>query len=211
MNLGNKIKEFRNKQELTQNELADKLFVSFQAVSQWENGTTNPDINTLIKLAKTFNISLDELFDIKINKKHEKEEVEINIKDAKADELYILLAKGNQLQKLINYKEFVKHNDKIEVNYDGSINNIYTHFSITVKGDVNASAIAGDSVTCGNVGNDVHAGDSVTCGNICGNVTAGDSVTCGNIDGNVKAGDNVTCNEIFGGVKADTVNISNFR
>ena len=207
MELGKKIKELRNKHGLTQNELAEKLFVSYQAVSQWENGTTNPDINTLVELAKTFNISLDELFDLKINNKTE----ELNIKDAKDDELYILLARGNQLQKLINYKEFVKHNDNLEVKYDGSINNIYTHFSITVKGDVNASAIAGDSVTCGNVGNDVHAGDSVTCGNIAGNVTAGDSVTCGNIDGNVKAGDNVTCNEIFGSVTADTVNISNFK
>ena len=33
-------------------ELAEKVFVSYQAVSQWENGTTNPDINTIIENCK---------------------------------------------------------------------------------------------------------------------------------------------------------------
>jgi transcriptional regulator with XRE-family HTH domain len=54
MELGKKIKELRTKQGLTQNELAEKVFVSYQAVSQWENGTTNPDINTIVNNAKTY-------------------------------------------------------------------------------------------------------------------------------------------------------------
>lgn len=204
MELGKKIKEIRQQHNLTQNELAEKLYVSFQAVSQWENGTTNPDINTIIELAKEFNLSLDELFDLK---KSNSQQEQIKIKDAKEDELYILVAKGNTLKQLINYKEYVKHSDLIHVEYDASLNSVYSHFSITVKGDVEKEVIAGDNVVCGNVEGTINAGDNVTCGNVIGNINAEDKVTCGNINGDVTS-DVVNAKEIHGNIDADTVNIT---
>ena len=64
MQLCEKLRKIRLEKGLTQNDLATKLFVSYQAVSQWENGTTTPDVNTLVKLAKELEISLDELFEL---------------------------------------------------------------------------------------------------------------------------------------------------
>ena len=200
MQLCEKLRKIRLEKGLTQNDLATKLFVSYQAVSQWENGTTTPDVNTLVKLAKELEISLDELFEL--NPKLE----DVHVKGAKEETLYILLVKGNQLAKLIDYKEFVKHNDTLQIEYDGDIKDIYSHFSITVKGDVKDTVAAGDSVTCGNVGKNVSAGDSITCGNVDGSVSAGDSITCGNVGGTVTAGDDVTCGNIDGSVRAVEVN-----
>lgn len=202
MELGKKIKELRTQKGLTQNELAEKLYVSYQAVSQWENGTTNPDINTIIELAKEFDLSLDDLFDLK---KSNSQEEQINIKDAKEDELYILVAKGNTLKQLIDYKEYIKHHDNIKIEYDGSLNSVYSQFSITVKGDVSGEVIAGDSVVCGNVEGDVNAGDNVTCAHVNGDINAGDKVTCANVIGDVNAGDVVDCKNITGNVNSDVV------
>ena len=61
MNLGEKIYELRTKKNLSQGDLADKLDVSRQSVSKWENNTAVPDLDKLIKLCDVFEISLDEL------------------------------------------------------------------------------------------------------------------------------------------------------
>lgn len=60
MEIGKIIKEGRLKKGLTQQELANLLNVSMQAVSKWERGGT-PDIMLLVPLAKILEISLDEL------------------------------------------------------------------------------------------------------------------------------------------------------
>ena len=62
----NKLVELRKKHGLSQEELADKLGVSRQAVSKWERSEASPDTDNLIELAKLYDISLDELL---LNKK----------------------------------------------------------------------------------------------------------------------------------------------
>ena len=61
LKLGENLKKFRLQRELTQEQLADVLGVSAQAVSRWENGTTYPDITLLPTIASYFEITLDEL------------------------------------------------------------------------------------------------------------------------------------------------------
>ena len=61
MTLGMKIYEKRKEKGLTQEALAEKLGVSAQAVSKWENGATCPDIALLPKLAKIFDVTVDAL------------------------------------------------------------------------------------------------------------------------------------------------------
>ena len=61
--VGENIKKTRNKIGITQEELAEKINVTRQAVSNWENGKTEPDIETLTKIAQIFDISIDELVD----------------------------------------------------------------------------------------------------------------------------------------------------
>ena len=59
--VGKNIKEKRKSLNITQEELAEKLSVTRQAVSSWENGKTEPDIEMLTKIAQIFDISIDEL------------------------------------------------------------------------------------------------------------------------------------------------------
>lgn len=59
--IGRRISELRKKQNMTQMGLADKLGISFQAVSNWERGNTMPDIAKLPELAQIFNVTTDDL------------------------------------------------------------------------------------------------------------------------------------------------------
>ncbi len=61
MTIGEKIKELRKKNDLTQEKLADYLCVSYQAVSKWECGLSNPDISLIAPLTRLFHVSADEL------------------------------------------------------------------------------------------------------------------------------------------------------
>ena len=61
MNFGTQIKNLRTSKNLTQEEMAQSLGISRQAVSNWENDRNLPDIEMLIIISQTFSISLDEL------------------------------------------------------------------------------------------------------------------------------------------------------
>ena len=62
MKIGNKIKELRKQRKITQEQLANGIGISSQAVSKWENGIALPDITLAPVLARYFGITLDELF-----------------------------------------------------------------------------------------------------------------------------------------------------
>ena len=81
--LANRLAELRKEHGLSQEELADKLQVSRQAISKWERGEASPDTDNLIELAKIYNISLDELVGLSGEKQaapkaEAKDHVEIN-------------------------------------------------------------------------------------------------------------------------------------
>ena len=59
--VGQKIARLRKSHNMTQLELADKIGISFQAVSNWERGNSMPDISKLPELASLFDVSIDEL------------------------------------------------------------------------------------------------------------------------------------------------------
>ncbi|MEA5020105.1 MAG: DUF3955 domain-containing protein [Gordonibacter sp.] len=61
MDFGEQIKRIRKDLVLTQEQMADKLGVSRQAVSNWENNRNLPDIEMLIEMSYTFGLSLDQL------------------------------------------------------------------------------------------------------------------------------------------------------
>lgn len=63
MNIGAKLKLLRKQKNITQEALAEYLYVSPQAVSKWETGAASPDIDTLPKLAVFFGTSVDNLLD----------------------------------------------------------------------------------------------------------------------------------------------------
>ena len=62
--IGKQIKYFRLQKQAKQEELAEYLGVSYQAVSKWETGASDPDISLLPRLAIFFGVSIDELFEL---------------------------------------------------------------------------------------------------------------------------------------------------
>ncbi|WP_242359553.1 helix-turn-helix domain-containing protein [Lactococcus petauri] len=79
MKIGKRIREYRKIYNLSQEQLADKIFVSRQTVSNWENDKTYPDIQSIISLAILFNISLDEFI------REDLEEMKMKISNKKAN------------------------------------------------------------------------------------------------------------------------------
>ncbi len=61
MNLSDKIVELRKKNGFSQEDLADELQVSRQAVSRWEQGTADPSSSNILELSKLFNVTTDYL------------------------------------------------------------------------------------------------------------------------------------------------------
>ena len=75
MEVGTQIKKYRSNMGISQEELAEKVYVSRQTVSNWETGKNYPDIHSVLLLSSVFNVSLDQLIkgDVEIMKKEIKE------------------------------------------------------------------------------------------------------------------------------------------
>lgn len=71
MEAGTQIKKYRSNMGISQEELAEKVYVSRQTISNWETGKNYPDIHSVLLLSSVFNVSLDQLIkgDVEIMKK----------------------------------------------------------------------------------------------------------------------------------------------
>jgi len=85
--LGMMISSLRKEKGMTQLELAEKMGVTDKAVSKWERDLSFPDINSIPKLAEIFEISVDELMQVKTETKE-------NISKNKVDEIVDIAMKG---------------------------------------------------------------------------------------------------------------------
>ena len=54
MELGNQIKKYRSELQISQEQLADRIYVSRQTISNWENEKSYPDVNSLVLLSEVF-------------------------------------------------------------------------------------------------------------------------------------------------------------
>ena len=59
--IGQRIRELRRKNDLTQEKMADYLGVTYQSVSKWECGTTYPDLAMIVPIARLLHVTADEL------------------------------------------------------------------------------------------------------------------------------------------------------
>lgn len=62
LSIGENIRNYRKKNDLTQEVLADRLGVTYQSVSRWEKGSTYPDLELLPAISEILGITVDELF-----------------------------------------------------------------------------------------------------------------------------------------------------
>ena len=83
MELYSIIKNLRRKSNMTQEQLAEKLGISAQSVSKWENAVAMPDIMMLPRISEVFGVSIDDLFDLtseqKLNRIENRLDVELEI------------------------------------------------------------------------------------------------------------------------------------
>lgn len=70
MEIGNQIRKYRIQNEFSQEELAEKIYVSRQTISNWERGKNYPDIQSLLLMTALFGISLDQLVKGEIGRAH---------------------------------------------------------------------------------------------------------------------------------------------
>jgi transcriptional regulator with XRE-family HTH domain len=121
----NRLYQLRKKHNLSQEELAEKLGVSRQAVSKWERSEASPDTDNLIALAKIYDLSLDELiYGGKEEKKEEKKEETKENTSAEGDEsVYIDIDDGEDKVKIgpegILVEE--KNGNTVKININGKI------------------------------------------------------------------------------------------
>ena len=104
MNLGNNLFQARKKAGLSQEMVAEKLGVSRQAISKWETDETIPDIYQSKKLAKLYNLTLDELIDFDIDIK-EIEEIIKNTDEEKESKINWTNAWSKKYPVLKNYTQ----------------------------------------------------------------------------------------------------------
>lgn len=74
--IGENIRRLRTEHHMTQKELADRLFVTAQAVSRWENGDVEPSLKTITEMAKIFEVPSDEILGIEPIHQYNNETVE---------------------------------------------------------------------------------------------------------------------------------------
>ena len=189
--LGNVISAQRKKLGLTQEQLAQKLDVTNQAVSKWETDQSCPDVAMLPRLADLFEISMDELFGREIPKRAAV--VDVPWEDDKA--FRIVLYKGKQLLRSSkNAKEYT-------FIYEGPARDVHCDICL-VCGNIEGEVHSGGYVECGAVGGNVDAGGYVECEGILGHVNAGGYVECNEVHGNLNAGSYVECSDVAGSISA---------
>ena len=196
MNLNERIYELRREREWTQEQLAQKLGVSYQAVSKWENAQACPDIALLPAIADLFEVSIDSLFG------REKQCVQADLPWEDDQAFHLAIYAGRRLVSEQEIKKLAGKGEVCTVRYAGEARDVYCALGLTCEGDIRGDVQAGGGVTCEDVGGDVHGG-GVKCGDIGGNVEANGDVRCeGDIGGDVQAGGKIECGEVSGSVEA---------
>ena len=72
LTIGTNIRALRRKHHITQEQLAEKLGVSYQSVSRWENDTCYPDMELLPAMSRIFSVSIDQLLGVSEEDKNDK-------------------------------------------------------------------------------------------------------------------------------------------
>lgn len=106
--LGLKIKEKRKKLGYTQESLSEKLNLSVSHLSHIENGSAKVSLNTLVNIANTLNLSLDELFSIELSNSMNIKDLNDFLKNCSEEEKKLLFENLNLLKKVkLKEKEYI--------------------------------------------------------------------------------------------------------
>jgi len=130
MNFADKLKDLRKSKNMSQEQLAEKLYVSRQAITKWENGTGLPDIENIVAIGALFNTSLDDLLseEKSLLTKHEflyesrteydlDEEKKLDIKVGTAHEVIVERTADEKIQVMLasNKMNFLAQQVKVKI------------------------------------------------------------------------------------------------
>ena len=183
------ILKYRKKIGLSQDELAQKLGVTFQAVSKWENAKAAPDISFLPIMADIFDCYIDELFSREIK-------TEIHYDHCPefpwADDTVIrgVVCEG---RKILQCAELV---DRFTFEIKGDAKNVQSECNIEVNGNVSGACKSGKNlIVSGVVSGGCQAGrEAVIGGHLSGGCNAGRGITVGgSLSGGCNTGGGITC------------------
>ncbi len=183
------ILKYRKKSGFSQEELANKLGVTFQAVSKWENAKAAPDITFLPIMADIFGCYIDELFSREVN-------TEIHYDHCAefpwADDTVIrgVVCEG---RKILQCASLV---DRFTFEIIGDAKNVKSECNIEVNGNVSGGCEAGANITVtGCVSGGCNSGaDVVVEGPLSGGCnTGGDITVSGHLSGGCNTGGDITC------------------
>ena len=205
MKLGENIRALRLRKRLTQEQVAQKLGVTYQAVSKWENGTNTPDIALLPEIAAFFGVTIDALF-------HQDAISALDGFPVEDDGVIrIVQLRGRQVLKVT--PRMSPDDPAIEIAFPRNCNDRTQYFKVEVyghviaDGSINGDVVAHQSVQCAEINGDVRSQGDVKAGNInaCGNVVCNGIYDCYNLQanriecsGNVNA-INLACDQITHG------------
>ena len=197
MKLGEKIREARKVQNLSQENLAEEIGISVQAVSKWECGQSCPDIMYLPHIADYLGVSLDYLLREEVNEFARPQKLEkIGLPDD--GKVRIFQCIGNRVITQNELKGILEEEiPMIQLSLETlqmSEGNLHIEIwgSAQIRGSIQGDVSAGTSVSCEGVQGDVNPGVSVSCVSVAGNANAGGSVSCDTVAGNVYAGGTVS-------------------
>lgn len=122
MNLGKRITELRKRKNLTQQELADQLFVTDKTISSWESNRTEPNLEILMQLSEILDCSMSYLMYGDINKS----DVETEIKIKLTEEEYQRLESYMQV-----HASFLKETKQVDTYYEPTYRKFTNHDPIT--------------------------------------------------------------------------------
>ena len=107
MNLSDNLKKIRKDNNLSQEQLAEKLGVSRQSVSKWESGVAYPEMDKVLQLCKMFNLNIDELLNQDIKEVRETKEVKTK-RNKYLDDFLNFISKTSDMFSSMNFKTKLK-------------------------------------------------------------------------------------------------------
>ena len=105
--LSENLKRIRKDNNLSQEQLAEKLGVSRQSVSKWENGEAYPEMDKVLQLCKMFNLNIDELLNQDIKEVNESKQSKINV-DKYVKDFLDYITKTINLFSSMKFKDIIK-------------------------------------------------------------------------------------------------------
>ena len=155
--IGSNIRVFRLKKQLTQEQLAEKLGVTFQAVSKWETNANTPDILLLPKIAKALGIRIDDLFS------DPDTALPLLTEQIKNDDIIrIVQMKGTRI---LDVSPMSRENPPIQIQFPRNCNEKTQYFKVEIYGHaISEGAINGDVICHGSIDcSEINAVGNILC------------------------------------------------